>query len=232
MEINFSNKQQQVLQALADKSISTVAFSGSMAGRSLLGIYWIIQECIANPDSRNVIARRLFRELQMITSIQIDDLLREMGIKADFCRQGMFFRFPNGSVIILKSLDKVPSDPDYLRLSASIYSHAFVDCAHEVEEKAINMLQRRLYWDRHKNMYNGNAYKSGTMLLSVIPTDNWIKRRFYDRRLRGTSDELILSSIFDHADEEFKERHLVSMKKLMSETDRRRLIFGDWNYNK
>ena len=232
MEINFSNKQQQVLQALADRSISTVAFSGSMAGRSLLGIWWIIQECIANPDSRNVIARRSFKQLQMITAVQIEDLLIEMGIKADFYRQDMYFRFQNGSIIQLKSLDKIASDPDYLRLSASMYSNAFVDCAHEIEEAAINMLQRRLYWEKYKNMYGEKIFRNGKMLLSVIPTGNWIKKRFYDRRLRGTSDELILSGIFDHADEAFQERYLVDMKQSMGETERRRLIYGDWNYNR
>ena len=80
--------------------------------------------------------------------------------------------FWNGSVILLKEMADLPSDPNFERFGSSEFTVAFIDEVSEISEKAIEVLFSRLRWKVHE------TFKTPRMLMSTNPCINWVRSRF------------------------------------------------------
>ena len=122
-------------------------------GKSYLGSCWIISSCIRFDNIRAVVARKTIKSLKESTFNTIKTILKTWGLK-----EGVNYKinnlegtvtFWNDSVILLKEMVDLPSDPNFERFGSSEYTIAFVDEVLEISERAIEVLFSRLRWRTH-----------------------------------------------------------------------------------
>lgn len=142
-------------------------------GKSYLGSVWLISSCIRFENIRAVVARKTLKSLKESTWNTIKSVLKDWGLKEDthFKINNIegTLTFWNDSVIIMKEMADIPSDPNFERFGSSEYTIAMVD---EVSEKAIEVLFSRLRWRTHE------TFKTSRMLMTTNPTTNWVRSRF------------------------------------------------------
>ena len=80
--------------------------------------------------------------------------------------------FWNGSTILLKELEDLPSDSNFERLGSSEWTIGFVDEVSEISERAIEVLFSRLRWKTHE------TFKVPRLLMTTNPCITWVRSRF------------------------------------------------------
>ena len=145
-------------------------------GKSYLGSCWIISSCIRFDNIRAVVARKTIKSLKESTFNTIKTILKTWGLK-----EGVNYKinnlegtvtFWNDSVILLKEMVDLPSDPNFERFGSSEYTIAFVDEVSEISERAIEVLFSRLRWRTHE------TFKTPRMFMSTNPCITWVRSRF------------------------------------------------------
>lgn len=105
--------------------------------------------------------------------------------------------FWNDSVIIMKAMCDIPSDPNFERFGSSEYTYAFIDECSEISEKAVEVLFSRICWKTHK------TFKVPKMLMTTSPTTNWVRSQFVqdengDKVTTRESEFYVPFSVFDN----------------------------------
>ena len=125
---------------------------------------------------RAVVARKTLKALKESTWNTIRMIVKDWGLV-----EGINYKvnnlegtmtFWNDSVIIMKEMTELPSDPQFERFGSSEYSIAFVDECSEISERAIEVLLSRLRWRVHE------TFKVPRMLMSTNPCITWVRSRF------------------------------------------------------
>jgi hypothetical protein len=133
--------------------------------------------------------------------------------------------FANGSEIILKDLFAYPSDPEFHSLGGLELTDAYVDEAAQVSKRAIDILQSRIrYKLREYNL-------PPKMLLTCNPSKGWLYNEFYSP-YKNESLAAHLAFIPSLATDNIHlpDSYLETLERL-PEVDRRRLLYGDWEYD-
>ena len=99
-------------------------------------------------------ARKTIKSLKESTWNTIKTVLKNWGLKEEVNYrinnlEGTL-TFWNDSVIIMKEMVDLPSDPNFERFGSSEYTIAMIDEVSEISEKAVEVLFSRLRWRIHE----------------------------------------------------------------------------------
>jgi len=227
--INPTKRQSQAWKYLNDDTTNIVLFGGSAGGgKSWLGCLWITTLCLQYKGIRCLIGRSVLTQLKLTTLNTLFDLLSTMGLKSGehftFNGQSNVLTFYNKSEIIFKDLAYNPSDPNYDSLGSLEVSACFIDEASQITSLAFSIVKSRI---RYKlNEFN----LIPKILLTLNPSNNWIKKDFYLPHTQGTleSNKVFIPSL--PMDNPHLPPSYIEMLKELPPQQRRRLLEGDWDY--
>jgi PBSX family phage terminase large subunit len=202
-------------------------------GKSYLGSSWVISSCIRFENIRAVVARKTIKSLKESTFNTIKSILKEWKLK-----EGVNYKinhvegivtFWNDSVILLKEMVTLPSDPNFERFGSSEYTIAFIDEVSEISEKAVEVLFSRLRWEVHR------TFKIPRMLLTTNPCVTWVRSRFVQDDEGGPvlcreGEAYVPFSVFDNPNIQFRQIYEASLNKIKDRGTKERLLYGNWDF--
>ena len=202
-------------------------------GKSYLGSVWLISSCMRFDNIRAVVARKTIKSLKESTWNTIKTVLKAWGLKEEVNYkinnlEGTL-TFWNDSVIIMKEMVDLPSDPNFERFGSSEYTIAMVDEVSEISEKAIEVLFSRLRWRTHE------TFKTSRMFMSTNPTTNWVRSRFVqdengDKVVCREGEAYVPFSVFDNPDIAFRQTYEAALNKIRDQATKERLLYGNWDF--
>ena len=187
-------------------------------GKSYIGSVWLVSSCIRFENIRAVVARKTLKSLKESTWNTIKSILKDWGLKEDtnykINNLEGTLTFWNDSVIIMKEMADIPSDPNFERFGSSEYTIAMVDEVSEISERAVEVLFSRLRWRTHE------TFKTPRMLLTTNPTINWVRSRFVqdengDKVICREGEAYIPFSVFDNPNIAFRQVYEAALNKIM-----------------
>lgn len=178
-EFNLTKKQALAYSYIIDSVTTEIGYGGGAGGgKSYLGCYWVLSQCLTNPGVRYLIGRKELINLRKTTLATFYKLVGELDKKLidEFKLNSMTntIKFRNGSEIVLMDMAYKPSDPEYLRFGGLELTGAFVDESNECEEKALSILKTRI--GRAKNRELNILPK---LLETFNPSKNHVYYRYY-----------------------------------------------------
>ena len=133
--------------------------------------------------------------------------------------------FYNESVIILKDLFLFPSDPNFDSLGSLEITGAFIDEVNQITEKAKNIVSSRM-------RYKLDKYKLiPKLFMSCNPAKNWVYDQFYKKSKSGQLEDykqFIPALVTDNPN---ISTHYINQLKKLDEISKRRLLYGEWEYD-
>lgn len=200
---------------------------------SYIGSCWIISSCIRFPDLRAVIARKTIKSLKESTFNTIKAVMKQWGLK-----EGENYKinnlegivtFWNGSTILLKELEDLPSDSNFERLGSSEWTIGFVDEVSEISERAIEVLFSRLRWKTHE------TFKVPRLLMTTNPCITWVRSRFVQDDegnpvVCKEGEAYVPFSVFDNPDVAFRQIYEAALNKITDPAVKARLLYGNWDF--
>ena len=202
-------------------------------GKSFIGSVWLISSCIRFENVRAVVARKTLKSLKESTWNTIKCILKDWGMKEDVHYKTNNLEgtltFWNDSVIIMKEMADIPSDPNFERFGSSEYTIAMVDEVSEISEKAVEVLFSRLRWRTHE------TFKTSRMLLTTNPTINWVRSRFVqdshgNKVVPREGEAYIPFSVFDNPNIAFRQTYEAALNKIRDQATKERLLYGNWDF--
>lgn len=239
IKVNFEPilKQSQALEILEDKTTEEILFGGGAGGgKSMLGCFWLVMNCLRYPGSRWLLGRGELKRLKESTVKTLFDILGK-GQKGlfkfvkdkDFIYNSIegVVRFPKfqNSEIVFKDMKLQPSDPDFDSLGSTEYTGAFLDEVSEIPLKAKQILLTRL---RYKIDDFGII---GKALYCSNPCKHWAYYEFYKP---STNGEIKKSRVFIQSlakDNEHLPKTYVESLKRADKVTKERLLYGNWEYD-
>lgn len=218
-----------------NRNLPQLILGGGSAGggKSFLGSVWLISSCIRFENIRAVVARKTLKSLKESTWNTIKSILKDWGLKEDsnykINNLEGTLTFWNDSVIIMKEMADIPSDPNFERFGSSEYTLALIDECSEISEKAIEVLFSRLRWRTHE------TFKTSRMLMTTNPTTNWVRSRFVqdengDKVICREGEAYIPFSVFDNPDIAFRQTYEAALNKIRDQATKERLLYGNWDF--
>lgn len=225
--MKLSKKQTIALDILEDKKTNVLVFGGAASGgKSYLGCFWIIKQCLKYPDSRHLIGRARLTTLKQSTLVTFFKVCKEQGLKIDihfkYNAQSNEITFKNGSVVILKDLFFYPNDPEFDSLGGVEITSAYIDEGQQISQKAYNIVTSRL---RHLLDKFGLIPK---ILITCNPGKNFLYKEFYKKSKENTlpdNHKFIQSLVSDnpHISSEY-----VKILNELPLAQKERLLYGNW----
>jgi phage terminase large subunit len=223
-------KQSEAIDILSDNVTNELLFGGGAGGgKSRLGAYWIVKNCIQYPETRWLVGRTILKTLKETTLFSIYDVLKDQQLQKDIHYTINFGRntinFWNGSQIILKDLFQYPSDPNFDELGSLEITGAFIDEANQVSEKCKEILKSRI---RYRLDENGLIPK---VLYTCNPAKNWTYQQFFKPSRDNTlpPNRKFLQALAN--DNEYISRFYISNLSTLDKVSRERLLYGNWEYD-
>lgn len=205
----------------------------AVGGKSYLGSVWLCSSCMRFENIRALVARKTLKSLKESTWNTIKTILKDWGLKEDINYkinnlEGTL-TFWNDSVIIMKEMADIPSDPNFERFGSSEYTIALVDEVSEISERAIEILFSRLRWRTHE------TFKTSRMLLTTNPCMGWVRSRFVqnengEKIMPRDGEAYVPFSIFDNPNTAFRQTYEAALNKIRDQATKERLLYGNWDY--
>jgi phage terminase large subunit len=207
-----------------------VAAPNEGGGKSYLGCFWVLSQCLVYPGVKYLIGRKELINLRKTTLATFYKLVKEFDEKLiDVFKLNSMtntIRFKNGSEIVLMDMAYKPSDPEYLRFGGLELTGAFVDESNECEEKALSILKTRI--GRCKNKEIGIVPK---LLETFNPSKNHVYFRYYkpfkDKNL-AEHVEFIPALVTDNP---YLDEVYISQLRKADKITRERLLNGNFEYD-
>ena len=233
-KIKIYPKQRQALKILSDPSnnITELLYGGAAGGgKSYLGCIWLVKSVIDYPGSRWFLSREInkdIRESSLLTLFEIMKTKFDLTPGIDFKYKMIDSRieFSNGSMIVLKELPYIPSDPECDYLGSMEYTGGFIDEAQEISKKARDTMKTRI---RYK-------LKEFNLIPKLLETCNPGKNHLYDEFWKPYSkgEPLKKGRYFIPAlvqdNPGISEEYVKALQDLDDESMKQRLLYGNWDY--
>ena len=230
VDIKLTKRQAFAFELLLDKKKTEILYGGSAGGgKSFLGCLWILQNCIKYPGTRWLIGRARLKTLKETTLKTLFEIINIIGLREGkdykYNSQQGFFIFSNNSEILLKDLFYYPADPDFDNLGSLELSGAFIDEANQITKKAKDIVTSRI---RFKLDHYGLIPK---ILMTCNPARNWVYQDYYkpDRDGDILDYRAFVPALSD--DNPHLSKHYLNNLDKLSDVDRNRLKFGNWEYS-
>lgn len=228
-EVRLSKKQSEAIQLLEDDHTTEILYGGAAGGgKSFLGAWWLLKNCLNYPGTRWLMGRAKRKTLNETTLKSFFDICKESGIINAHYKYNQVagsIVFFNGSEILLKDLFYYPSDPDFDELGSLEITGAFIDEASQVVLKAKNIVKSRI---RYKLDEYGLIPK---LLMSCNPTRNFLYSDFYKPYMDNElpSHMAFVPALLDDnpgCSKHYRDNLLSIKDKSIKE----RLLYGSWDY--
>lgn len=233
--MKLSKKQTKAIDYLEDKTTKELLFGGSAGGgKSFLGCYWLIKNCLKYPGTRWLMGRAKMKTLKETTYQSFLKVAKIQGLSANvhyIVTSGNHkeypncILFPNNSVILMKDLMYYPSDPEFDELGSLELTGAFIDEVNQITNKAKQIVGSRI---RHALKENG---LTPTMLMTCNPAKNWTYGDFYKPSNEGRLlpyRKFIQSLVTDNPD--IEPTYIENLQQL-DQPSKERLLYGNWDYD-
>ena len=226
--MKLSRKQSIALRLLQDNITNEVLFGGAAGGgKSLLGCYWILKNCLLYPGTRWLIGRSVLKTLKETTIKTLFEVIKMQDIPPaayKYYLQASELKFANGSEIIFKDLFDYPSDPNKDELGSLEITGYFIDEAVQVKNKVKNILKSRVRFKLDEyNLIPKGLYTSN-------PGKGWLYQEFYKPSKNNELPEnkqFVQSLLQDNPFiSDFYEENLNTLDSESKE----RLLNGNWDY--
>lgn len=232
--INFTPtlKQQLALKFLTDETTDEILYGGSAGGgKSFLGSFWLLMNCLKYNDSRWLMGRSELKTLKETTLVTFFQVCRKYkiignGYHYNYNQQSNSIKFYNDSEILLKDLALKPSDPEFATLGGLEIAGAFIDEIAEVSPKAREILKSRF----GKRYDDGSEIKS-KLFMTSNPCKNFAYSEFYKPFKDGTlPDNLKFIHALPTDNKHLSHNRLKQLMNLKG-IDYKRLFLGEWEYD-
>ena len=229
--MELSIKQTAAIDFLEDAHTNVILYGGGAGGgKSMLGAYWVLKQCLKYPATRYVIGRSRLKNLKETTLRSLFEVCEMQGLTAnvDYTyneTKSVITIHQTKSEIILKDLFHYPSDPNFDSLGSMNITGAFIDEATEITPMAFNVIQSRM---RYKLDENKLIPK---LLMTCNPSKGWIYSEFYKKHKEGTMDDnkkFVQSLVTDNP---HISKHYIKQLQQLDVLNQKRLLFGDWEYS-
>lgn len=230
IEILLTKKQKEAIDLLRDKQTTELFYGGGAGGgKSFLGCYWLVLNCIGYPGTRYLMGRAVLKALKESTLNTFFQVCGMLGLKTgkDYRYNAIDGRliFSNGSEVYLKDLFLYPRDPEFDSLGSTEYTGAFIDECSEITEKAKNIVMSRL---RFKLKEYDLVPK---LFMASNPTKNFAYREYWRPWTEGKLPDyrkFVPALVGDnpHMPAVYAE-NLLKLDK----NSRERLLYGNWDYD-
>ena len=230
LDFEFTSKQITAWKYLEDKQTEEILFGGGISGgKSTLGCFWIVLNCIRYKGSRYLLGRAVLKTLKESTVKTLFDVIKLFGLTKDVhykynSIEGII-KFCNGSEIVFKDLFAYPSDPEFDSLGSTEYTGAFIDEGSQVSSKAREVLLTRL-------RYKIDEFNIiGKLLICSNPCKNWL---YYDFYKPFKENKLTKKRVFIQAlasDNLFNSEEYLKSLKNRDKNTKERLLYGNWEYD-
>jgi hypothetical protein len=227
-KIDLSRKQTEAIKYLEDDFTTEILYGGGAGGgKSYLGAWWLLKNCIKYPGTRWVMGRAKLKTLKETTLKSLLEVMKRCNITTEFYNYHQvsgIIKFYNESEILLKDLFAYPSDPDFDELGSLEITGAFIDEASQITSKAKNILKSRI-------RYKLDEYSLiPKLLMTCNPTRNFLYAEFYKPY---TDNALEKGKAFVHAllgDNPHITKHYKNNLLGLDKESKERLLFGNWQY--
>jgi len=229
--MKLSIKQTIAIDYLEDTDTNVILYGGGAGGgKSMLGAYWVLKQCLKYPNTRYVIGRSRLKNLKETTLRSLFEVCSMQGLTAnvDFTyneTKSLITIHQTKSEILLKDLFHYPSDPNFDSLGSMEITGAFIDEATEITTTAYNVIQSRMRYNLDKH---GLTPK---LLMTCNPSKGWIYSEFYKKFKDGTLDDnkqFVQSLVTDNPN---ISKHYINQLRQLDVLSQKRLLFGDWEYS-
>lgn len=230
-EFNPHPKQAYALLKLWDKKTREIGYGGAAGGgKSYLGCFWLIYQCLNYPGVSYALCRRELTNLKKTTLISFFevckdlDICRDVDYKINF--QTNIIEFSNGSMIFMLDTSYQPGDPLYTRFGGLLLTGAFVDESNETPAKAIEILKTRL--GRCKTAEYSILPK---LLETFNPSKDHIYSRYYKPWKENTMPEdrcFIKAVVYDNPS---LDPNYIKQLEAGDEITRQRMLLGNFDYD-
>ena len=231
-------KQRQALEILTSGKYDEFLYGGAAGGaKSWTGCVWIMFTLLCYPHTKAFIGRNELKDILDSVKVTFDKVAKTYGFSDyKFNAVKNFIQFGNGSHINFIEVKYKPSDPMYEDVGSTEYTIGWGEEIGEWHETAATVLGSRV--GRHLNKKDANGKRRekpirGTVLWTCNPKQNWGKREFHDKHLKGTLEDnkaylqcLITENPFIEKEYVEKLRGIGKKNKSLFE----RLFKGNWDY--
>lgn len=234
-KFELSAKQLDAYNYLTEHpEISELVFGGgARGGKSFLGSFWIISECLAKPGSAWIIAREELKALKRTTMRTFFKVASRLGLKKDlhynFNAQDMVLTMFNGSVVFFSELKRIPSDPEFDRIGSYDITGAWVDEAQEVCKDAKDALQFRF------SVMEGNGWKAyPKTLYTCNPSKGWIFSDFWKpiiKEKQKVDGKHFITSLYSDNPYIDHEKYKINVLRTKNKIKIERLLNGNFEYD-
>lgn len=225
--LNLSARQTQAFNYLNDQISTEVLYGGAAGGgKSYLGAAWLIINCLNYKGSRWLMGRAKLKALKQTTLKTFFEITAAWGLDEHYSynAQSGEITFFNKSQIILKDLFAYPSDPNFDSLGSLEITGAFIDEVNQITEKAKNIVASRI-------RYKLDEFELiPKLFMSCNPAKNWVFDEFYKKAKEGILEEykqFVPALVTDNPN---ISQHYIAQLKKLDEISKRRLLFGEWEY--
>lgn len=234
MEVSFNPtpKQYQMFEAFEDEATLEILYGGGVGSGKSYGICALAAaKCIEYPGIRVLLGRNQLKNLKQTTLVSMFEVFTDWGMKPNIhyiYNQGSSeIKFSNGSVILLKELAFLPSDPDFERIRGLLLTFAILDEASEITAKAKELVASRC--GRWKN----DEYQiKGLSIYTCNPSRGWIYEQFFRP---WTINKLPAHRKFIRAlpkdNPHLSRTYIDNLKLTLTPAEYRTLVLGDWEFS-
>ena len=228
----LSEEQSKAWWLLTDKQwnyISRLIFGGQAGGgKSVLISLWSDYMCRTYPGVRGYIGRDTLKDIKESILLTFFEVTRKTGSSYRYREDKSKITYSNGSEIFLLETFAYPSDPNFDRFGSREYTFGSIEEGVTTQKRAADLLiSRTRYLHAVYNLYP-------KQLITLNPGDGWIKEDIVEPQLetgraKRKSDIFIPATLDSNPDKEFSERYKKTLDENLSDFDKARLLFGDWN---
>jgi len=146
-----------------------------------------------------------------------------------FNAEDFVFTFSNGSQIVFKEIQYLPSDPEYSYLGGYECADAFVDEAQQVPGRGLELLGSRI----RLNLIGDREQPKPKILMTCNPSKGYLYNEYYDpyRTNKLRPERIFIPALLsDNTLMKNRDVYEETLKSL-SERDYKRLALGDWDYD-
>jgi len=216
---------------LEDGTTNEILYGGGAGGgKSLIGCFWIIKNCLKYPGTRWMIGRAKLKTLKETTLNTFWEVLRMQGIPSDvynYNSQYSIIKFYNGSEVYLKDLFAYPSDPNFDELGSLEITGAFIDEANQVTDKARQIVNTRVRYQLKENNLTRKVF------YTCNPAKNWVYMSFYKPHADGTlpDNRKFIRALATDNINNLPPEYITTLQGIVDPAIRERLLHGNWDYD-
>lgn len=217
--VEFTDKQIEAMNAVSSEQYSFILFGGAMGGgKTFWGLSALLIMCQAFPKSRWCVIRE---DLEKIRITTIPSFMK-FNASGKLRTSPYEYTHPNGSVIMFKG-ENYDKDKDLQWLKGLEVNGFLFEEINECSEETLDIAFGRA------GRWECEPRPKPIILATCNPTNNWVKKRIYDKWERGELAHnwlYIPSKITDnkYLTDEYKE-NLLNMPRFQYEV----FVKGNWN---